>query len=202
VFSCSRVIFLSRRLLNGVHLETRKQQALILGDLSNTIIHPFYVHFAHLVGCHMYQEYQGHFGLLYIQAVHLRLSLEALATMVEEDDPVSLARANHFMAMAHAYTRNVRSSKYYLRKTVDIIQRRQIRCVPISRTDSAHHESKVLTKVPPFSEEVHERVVFLAQMLYAGTFVYLAGQPEGFGSAFDDSFDFGLPVCAAFFLFH
>jgi hypothetical protein len=198
---CSRIIFLSQRFANGVYLPTTKQQALILGNLSNTTIHSFFVHFAHLVGCHMYQEFQGRFSLLYIQAIHLRLALEALATMVEEDDPFSLARAYHYMAMAYAYTRNVRYSKHCLRKSVDIIQRRKIRCVAITVGDSTQREPDVLPPVPPFTEEVHERVAFLAQMLYAGTFVYLVGQPEVFESGFDDGFDFGLPVCVSLLFF-
>lgn len=145
----------------------------MFGDLSGTFIHPFFIHFANLAGAQAFQEQQGHFGLLYIQALHLHFTLEAFHTMKEEDDPFALAQANFFMGMAYGHIQKIHVAARYLKRSVGIVRRNRIRFIPMLSGD----ETNDLCSLPPFSEEVHERAAFLAQMLYSEIVVYLLGQP-------------------------
>lgn len=160
-------------MINGIYLPALKREALFLGDTSGTHLHPFFVHFAELAGSTYYQEILGSYCMLPAQAMHLQCSLDALHSMREEDDPLSLAQAYFYMGMAHAYMQAIKVGKRYFKKCVDVVQRNKIRFVPISNGDG---DSLNIISTPPESQEcVHERVVFLAQMVYLEDVVYIIG---------------------------
>lgn len=194
-FSCSRLCFLSHRLSFGVYFPHDKREALIAGDMSGKLIERFYVHFSHLAGCQFYQELRGGYNLLQIQASHLRLTLEALGSMREEDDPFSFARAHFFLGMAHAYTQGFRQARHYYRIAMDIIRRHGIRFVTMSTGGAVKNLMEPL-------EEVHERAGILAHMVYLANHIYLLGKPD-FNMAFHMDEDFNkseLPVRISCFI--
>lgn len=177
---CSRVLFISRRLTYGIFMTPAKESALLMGDLSGTIIHPFFVHLAHLAGCVFYQERRlGRYGLLSILAGHFQLTLAALATMKEEDDPLALARAYWAMTIAHVFPSSVSAAQRYLFKSMEVIRRNNLRFIRCAADNGSQLDSIVSPVVEEFSEEVHERVAYLADMLHVETYVYIAGQPGG-----------------------
>lgn len=162
-----------------MYLTAVKEKALLLGDLSGAIIHPFFVHLANLAGVQFYQERLGRYCLLPILAGHLQSTLEALTTMKEEDDPISLARAYWAMTIVYAFPSAIRAAQRYLLRAVEIIRRNNIRFVRYLADSGSQLELSVPSILEPFSEEVHERVAFLADMLHVETYIYIAGQPGG-----------------------
>lgn len=154
------------------------------------------IHFANFVGCVFYQERRGSYFLSGIQSAHLQLALDALGTMREEDDPFSLAQANFFMGMAYGHTQVIASAKQYLMRAVQITRRHNIRFVPMSEEGSPHSP-------PEFTEEVHERVAFLAHMLHLETAMYLVDKPPSAppGVNFEEHIEYQLPVSASLLLF-
>jgi hypothetical protein len=144
-----------------------KQQAILLGDLSNTFVHPFFVHLAHLVGCFLYQERRKNNFLSSARAIHLQLVYKSLATIKEEDDPLTLAQAYACMSVGCLYIPDTRLTKLYIAKCAEIVKK-HLRFVPRSaeaqRTDYSRLE---------FLEEVRERSVFIARLLSLQMFSYL-----------------------------
>lgn len=65
--SPSRLLFFVHRVQFGLYFPPAKRQAIILGDTSGIVVHPF-MYFAQLVGCHFYQEPQRVFFLLHLES--------------------------------------------------------------------------------------------------------------------------------------
>jgi hypothetical protein len=178
-----------------IYLSSAKQQALILGDTSNTVVHPFFVHFAHLAGCQFYQQLQGRFNLSHVEATHQKLTLTSLTSMNEED-LLSLAQANIWMGLGCIYRRLFRQAKPYMKTSLQII-RKNIRFFGGDTT--TRQEKSMISPVPP--EEVHERVVFLSQVLYIEAAVYLIGQPGATGFVLPEAMLPDFLVCAIYPIF-
>jgi hypothetical protein len=98
--------------------------------------------------------------------------------MREQDDPISLARAFWAMAIVYTFPSSIRAAERYLLRSVDIIRRHNLRFVPMSTGDTTQQVG-ISSFIPPFSEQLHERIAFLADMLHVETFLYIAGQPGG-----------------------
>ena len=132
------------------------------GDRSNTVIHPFFVYFAQLFGCNIFQERNGEYSHLYTMCIYLRLTKEAIASMSEDDDPLSFAEACQFMSLWCTYNHNTILGKEYFVKAIQIVNKYDIRFVSQSpRNPSQPHAPSW----PRFSDEIAERVVFLSQLI-------------------------------------
>jgi hypothetical protein len=149
------MLFINFRLQFGFRFTFAKEQAIVLGDLSNTIIHPFFIHFAHMFGCNIYLEQQRNYVQLPILGVHLQLALASLVEMTE-DDPLSFAQACFFMMIACMYNYNSALGKRCLNLVISTVRRNDIRYVSLFRVH-----------VPDFTEEVHERASFLSELICA-----------------------------------
>jgi hypothetical protein len=158
----SRLIFLSYRFEIGFQFTKAKEQAIIGGDLSNTVIHPFFIYFAQLLGSNLYQELKGEYCFLYTMCIYLQQTRDAMVSMREEDDPLSYAQARHFMALLCMYNHNVALGRQYFATILQTVQRYDIRFV-------SRYEYSTLRERPssdPVSEEFAERTVFLSQIIY------------------------------------
>jgi hypothetical protein len=158
----SRLLFLVNKLQFGFYFGLSKQAVIHLGDLEDPTVPPFFIHFAHMMGCHIFQERRNSFSLAYAQAMHLNLCLNSLSAMKEDDDPVSLAQAYHCLALACLYTHIPHSAATFMEKALDIVKRHDIRCVSLKPRPSerAPDGSLILT------EEVAEVIILLIQLLY------------------------------------
>lgn len=178
-------MFLSRNMIVGIYLPWVKRQAVLRGDTSSLDVHPFYIHYANLVGCQLYQERLGAYSLLPIQAVHLVSTLEALESMDELGDPLAIAQANSLIGSAFGYANALRKAKGFLRKSVEIVRRNNVRFVEIQSGEAAQQRLDIRSS-PELLEQVHERAVVLAQMVHVEILSYLIGQqPSTMGLNYD-----------------
>lgn len=93
-----------------------------------------------------------------------------------------------FMASGSIFTHNITRAKYYLKRCLDIVKRNDIRFVP-------HSEDAISSSTLELTEESHERVVFLGQLLYWFTYLYLLdGHSEEKYPNLERQFRFELPV--------
>lgn len=112
--------------------------------------------------------------------------------MQEDEDPFAKAQGWMFMASGSISTHNIIQGKYYLKRCLDIVKRNDIRFVP-------HSEGAILSSTLEITEEVHERVVFLGQLIYWLGYMYLLdGHSEDDCSDLELQFRFELPVCDPF----
>lgn len=108
--------------------------------------------------------------------------------MQESDDPFTFAQAHHFMAIACLYNHGLLRGTYHHKIAVATIKRHNIRFAP-----SAHGSSSYDSTV--FSEGVHERAVFLAQVVYSEINQRLfAGEQEDPDLDLESQFRYELPV--------
>jgi hypothetical protein len=109
------------------HFSDAIYQVILRGDLSGTVVHPFFVHFANLAGCHLYQQHRRSFSLLSIESIYLRLTLTQLQTMQENDDPNAYALANQLMATSCFCAYRVSSGLWYMRRATKTLKSHGIR---------------------------------------------------------------------------
>lgn len=119
----------------------------------------------------------------------MQLTWEWLAEMRENDDPLQLAKAYHFLSMACLYTHNLAIGKRYQSMAFEIIKRNDIRFVPHSSG------TNLLPSTREFSEEVHERATFLGQLVYSELDLQLVvGEPAELSADLEQQFRYELPV--------
>lgn len=164
--------------MHGSYIPFAKLQAIIIGDLSGAFIHPFFIHFAEVSGCHFYQHNRSDFSLLQHQDELLRTTYEALNTMRPEDDPLAYAQAQIYMSMAvmnTGNTENIKIAMSHLRKGANTIRTFNISFVP----QGAGGNGSIVQEIEGYSEEAHERAVFLSKILHFEAYLtlYVMGLP-------------------------
>ena len=173
----SRLIYLSYDLVFGNIYTSAKAQAVILGDLSGIVLPPFFVYYAELSGRFGYQFSRMQFSLSKSQGVLIQLTFRSLAMIRPEDDPFTFSQAHWHVALAMMAIGNPNLAWKHYRRAITVIKRHDIRFVPKIAT----HYPGIPTVTTGFipSEEDHERIAFLAKVLYLEVFLhfYISGMP-------------------------
>jgi hypothetical protein len=120
-----------------------------------------------------------------MQSTYLRSTLVAFSSMVEEEDPMAVAQASHYLSLCYAHVRGTKVAQLLAQRATDILHRNNIRFVMPNGDDSP----------PRFSEEAHERAAFLCHMIYSKTFQSLVSQP--FRGKFDEQVVYELSVSSS-----
>lgn len=166
----SRLLYLSYSLVRGNLFNSSKFQAMVLGDMSGTKVHPFFVLFAEFSGRHFYQVSRAQWLFWEAQGVLAHLTFRSLMSMKAEDDPVSYIQAHWSMASGLMTAGSPVIARRHYQLALSAIKENDIRFV----------------KSPPnpgvsvdFTEEDHERVVLLGKIIHSESFLslYLTGLP-------------------------
>ena len=166
----SRLLHLSHDLVRGNIHTSAKDQAVILGDVSGTVIPPFFVYFAELSGRHQYQLSRMEFSFWESQAVLGQLTLRFLSMIRPEEDPFTFAQAHWETALAMMAVGNPNLAWKHYRRAIAVVRRYDIRFAPPANTN--HPEIPPITTGLIPSEEDHERAAFLTKILYLEAFLY------------------------------
>lgn len=160
--SLSRLIFASYRYKFGLCGPLSKQQAIILGDKSGTFVHPFYIDFAHLFGCLIYQRKSPKHAFQHLEAGFFRMTLESLASGEESQDPFTYAQAHWLMAYGYMTQLHYPLAEKYLESCVRAMERNPAAFLPhlVHPKSPEDHE---------ISERSQERMAFLASLVYYRT---------------------------------
>jgi hypothetical protein len=173
----SRLVYLSYELVHGNIYTSATAQAITLGDVSGTVIPPFFVYFAELAGRYHYQLSRMEFSLWRSQGVLGQLAFRFLSMLRPEDDPLTFSQAHWMVALAMMVIGNPNLAWKHYRRAITVIRRHDIRFAPKLTT---HHPGipSITTGLIP-SEGDHERVAFLAKILYLEAFLhfYVSGLP-------------------------
>jgi hypothetical protein len=161
--------------------------------MSNACVHPFFIHFAHAVGCHFYQPRRADFPMREVQDAHFALACQALQQMKEEDDPFIYGQANHCLALSALYSQATEAAIAYHEEAVKVAERNRLHILKdpgYMVSDPAHLEAS----------EVLERAVFL------GTLFHMEIVLDTFGTkkrtlcyAIEEEFRYRFPVCLSDF---
>ena len=191
----SRLAFLSYREQYGIYLPFGKRQAIILGDMSNACLHPFFIHFAHTMGCYLYQTHRSDFSMQEMQYAHLAVACQTLQQMKEDDDPFSYGQAYHYLALCALVSQRAKAAIGYHEEAVRVVEGNRLHILkdpgPMA-PDQTHLEAS----------EVLERAVFLGTLLHMEIVLEILGIKErALCYAIEEEFRYRFPVCLSdFFL--
>ena len=191
-FCDSRLVFLSYRIAQGIYLSFAQQQAIILGDTSGSFIHPFFIEFAHLVGCHFHRRSTPDKNLMQLETTYLFSVLRTLSSMKEEADPVSYAHAHWLVAMACVTTGNPQKAIKFMREAADSVERN--RDLFLSQLPGLSNVSA--TASVDYSEDLHERLGLLAHILWFRTYMSIFLVDSGI-YPMPDTVPDKIPVCVS-----
>ena len=186
----SRLVFLSYRIAQGIYLSFAQQQAIILGDTSGSFIHPFFIEFAHLVGCHFHRRSNPDKNLMQLETTYLFSVLRTLSSMKEEADPVSFAHAHWLVAMACVTTGNPQKAIKFMNEAADSVERN--RGLFLSQLPGL--SIVPVTASVDYSEDLHERLGLLAHILWFRTYMSIFLVDSGI-YPMPDTVPEKIPVC-------
>lgn len=186
----SRLVFLSYRIAQGIYLSFAQQQAIILGDTSGLFIHPFFIEFAHLVGCHFHRRSNPDKNLMQLETTYLFSVLRILSSMKEEAAPVSYAHAHWLVAMACVTTGNPQKAIKFMIEAAGSVERN--RDLFLSQLPGL--SSVPVTASVDYSESLHERLGLLAHILWFRTYMSIFLVDSGVYPMPDTAPD-KIPVC-------
>ncbi|KAF9783456.1 hypothetical protein BJ322DRAFT_153418 [Thelephora terrestris] len=147
----------------GTYLSPRKQEALLNGDMSGVILHPYFLHKVITFGMHhssIVKESSPPMVLLH--ARYIQSFWEKLADISQGNDCDLKVQALLFLVAGCLFVRQSRVGALYLWKACGVVNAGEMRFVP-----RYGHP-------PPYSDEVHERSTVLSQLIWMENYLFLA----------------------------
>ena len=171
----------------GLVISGNQRKALIHGDMQSGEIHAFFVHYAHIWGCHLYQQFRYDFVLLFLHSIYVYMAVESLSTIREKDNPVLLAQALLMTSQMYFHTHHLNFGLKYLEMAAGVVKKNGLRFVMRSR-NSARTTISV-------TDDIKQRVGLLSQLLYVETELFLlAGRNPNLFDELEAEFKFDLAV--------
>jgi len=157
--------------------------------MSGACVHPFFIHFAHTMGCYIYQTHRGDFSLREMQFAHLAVAYQTLQQMKEEDDPFSYGQAHHCLALSALLSQRAKAAIVYHEEAVRIVEVNRLHVLkdpgPLA-PDQTHLEAS----------EVLERAVFLGTLLHMEIVLEILNIKKRTRCyAIEEEFRYRFPVC-------
>lgn len=171
----------------GLVISEDQRKSLIHGDMEGGAIHAFFIHYAHIWGCHLYQQFRYDFVLLFLQSIYVYMAVESLSTIREKDNPILLTQALLMTSEMYFHTHHPDFGLRYLEMAAGVVRKNRLRFVMRSQ-NSAHGAVSV-------TEDIRQRVGLLSQLLYVETELFLlAGRDPNLFDELEVEFKFDLPV--------
>ena len=153
---------LQRLRLFGVHLPGPKQEAVMLGDASNTIVHPFFVHAAAGLGMHFRAHITDSPEMVLLHAKHGQLAWEQVAEISRGNDANLKTQIYVHIASASLYGRWFEFSRQCLTKACIALNAAKLQFIP------------TIGRPQGLTEGVLERLAILSQSIYFENYLFLA----------------------------
>lgn len=131
-------------------------------DLSNVVVHPFFVHATAGLGMHFRASTADSPEIVRLHAKHGQLAWEQVAEISKGNDPNLKAQVFLQVATASLYGRWFEFSRQYLTKACLALNAAKLQFIP------------TIGRPPELSEEVLERLAILSQSIYFVNYMFLA----------------------------
>ena len=157
----SRLAALLRLRQFGIHLSDPKQDAILRGDLSNTVVHPFYVLFMAPLGMHFCGvKYTPR--IIQMRTKQSQQVWEQLAEINVGGDTNLLVHALFAIASMSLHSRFFEFARHKLKKACIALNAAKLRFTPATG------------RPPELTDDVREQVVMLSQVIYLESYFFLA----------------------------
>lgn len=167
LFPVSRLRVVCRLSKLGVRFSSEKQQALLRGDTSGVVLHPFFIHASQSLGMHFCERMDESPAMVRLQAKHIQKSLELLADILNGPDLELRAETTLWVAAGSMVMRLCSLTHPYVEKCCKAIDAARLQFIP------------TYGRPPDFSEALHEKLSVLTQAIYFENFLFLTcGEAE------------------------
>jgi hypothetical protein len=146
----------------GIHLTGQKEEAIMHGDTSGDIVHPFFVYFSSAIGMHLCAGVGDSPAMLQLQAKHAQRTLEHMSIADKSDNAELKVQILLSTASGCLFQRMFHPARFYLTKACDVMNAADLRFIP------------VFGRPPELTEEVQERLAALSQIVYMENYLFLA----------------------------
>jgi len=151
----------------GIYFTPEKQEAILKGDTSNTVVNPMFVYQACSYGSHISQSFMQSPHAHTFQEKYSQLVWEELAKTKRGNNDELKAQAMLSISACCLILRWMDVASQYLHKSCRIINTANLRFIP------------TCGRPPAYSEEIRERSAVLSQVIYYENYLFLAcGGPE------------------------
>ncbi|KAF9646810.1 hypothetical protein BDM02DRAFT_2889392 [Thelephora ganbajun] len=146
----------------GIRFTSEKQQALLRGDTSGAVIHPFFISAAQSLGMHFCEGMGNLPAMIRLQAKYLQTCLELLADIFKGHDWELRAQAVLWAVVGSVISWQSHLTTLYVKKSCEAVNTAKLQFVP------------TYGRPPAFSEDLHEKFCVLSQVIYFENFSFLA----------------------------
>lgn len=168
----------------GIHLTPPRQEALANGDMSNAVLHPFFVYKTLATGMHNSAILKDSPPMILLHARYMQKFWEELANIQQGDNFDLKVQAMFFLASGGIFVRLVQLASLYLWKTCKILNGVSMQFIP-----KYGHP-------PAYSDEVHEKSTVLSQVIWMENYFFLTcnGEKPKLTARIEEEFRNQLPV--------
>jgi hypothetical protein len=143
----------------GIKLTSERKQAVLDGDVSGTVIDPFFIYAAQSLGMYFCDGMDDSTAMVRLQAKHLQDALERLVEIFEGRDWELRAQAALWVITSSITLPSDSFVSLYMKKGCDAINSGELRFI---------------STLPASSEVLQEKFSVLSQMIYFENFLFLA----------------------------
>ena len=145
----------------GIRFTSGKQQALLQGDITGDAIHPFFVYGAQVWGMYFCDSMVNSPAMIRLQAKYLQITLGLLGEISKGHDWELRAQVGVWITSGSLTLRRGDVTNLYLRKSCEAVEMARLQFIP------------TYGPPPKFSEELHEKLSILSQIIYFENFSFL-----------------------------
>jgi hypothetical protein len=158
----SRAAALSQLRLFGIYLTRSKGDAVLRGDTSGTVVHPFFTHFTVALGRQLRASAASTQEMIWLHSKYAQLGFEQVAEVSGGCD--ASLRAQVFLLVASSSLRGgwLEISRQYMLKACVALRAGKLWFTPTTGSP------------PELTEDVLERLAISSQTIYFENYLYLA----------------------------
>ena len=146
----------------GIYLPGPKQDAVLCGDLSGTVVHPWFVYAMAGLGVHFCAGVGLSPGMIQRRTRNVQRALELLSEITRGSNADLWVQVLVSLVALTLHARWFKPSRQCLMKACIILRTADLRFVP------------AVGRPPGLSEDVRERAVVLSQVIYFESYMFLA----------------------------
>jgi len=160
---------------------------MLRGDTSGTVIHPFFIYGAQSLGMYFCDDMDNSPAMARLQAKHNRMAAECLEDIFRIHDWELKALAGVWVLASSIVLRLSDAINFYIQRGCGAINTGKIQFVP------------TYGQPPEFSEDLHEKISVLSQIIYFENFSFLTcgGAEPTISVRIEKEFRHDLPVRSA-----
>lgn len=145
----------------GIRLTSEKQQAMLRGDTSGAVINPFFVHCAQVLGMYFCEGMENSPIMAELHAREAGMGFDSLVEIFKIRDWGLMAQVGVWLMAGSIILRLSGTIHLHIRTCCEAINTGRLQFIP------------TYGQPPEFSEDLHEKLSVLSQIIYFENFSFL-----------------------------